>query len=372
MKKKICSLFFCLFCCVGAYAQITTANYSQYIGQEIIFDTGKPWYQGYAIGSYVFSNYRIKNGVVIKDIQLVNQGTILEFTLLDKSTGKETKFREWIDDEKGIKLSYVSVSANPISEKKKIEAVLHLDDEKTIDQKISNHISTHGFNAEDKYLQSLVERKRSLMEEKEIESSENVERKTEKVTEGISQGDNLFYLMLGGGFSSGKVEGVKWGEDGGLSYGIQVLSFLTPEFGMGFEFNGTNFAEISESGNYYYSGSFYNVKESLKVNTNNIMLTARLNMNPKDDVRVYIPFGMGLGITSLSYDLRVGGYGGKEKDRSTDFAWFLGLGLEGKIEENTFFAIETRFNQLNFDFEELELNSRAKYINILAKIGWKF
>ncbi|MBR3899091.1 MAG: outer membrane beta-barrel protein, partial [Elusimicrobiaceae bacterium] len=105
---------------------------------------------------------------------------------------------------------------------------------------------------------------------------------------------------------------------------------------------------------------------------NNILLTGRFNVNPKEDLRVYIPFGLGVGITRISADVSVGGYSVKEKDRSTDFAWFFGLGLESKIEENTFLALEARFNQQRINLKDLDIKSSARYVNVLAKIGWKF
>lgn len=281
MKKKICSLLFCLFCSVGLWAQITTDNYHESVREEY---------------------------------------------------------------------------------------------EKFIDQKISNHLSVHGFRNDDKYLQSLLEIKRSMMETEEIEKNSEVNSKKEKSSLGLAEGDRLIYLMLGAGFSSGRVDGIRWGGEGGLSYGVQAISFLTPRLGLGIEFNGTSFKRAPND--------YYNVEDwttssitSVKVITNNIMMSGRFNFmsNLNDKVNLYIPFGVGIGFAQVSRRY-ASNYGSGEMKEETkgEFTYFLGLGVEGKIKENTFLALEARLNQQNFDLEKVGIDSHARYINILAKIGWKF
>ena len=284
MKKKICSLLFCLFCSVGLWAQITTDNYHESVREE---------------------------------------------------------------------------------------------HDKCIDQKISNHLSVHGFRSDDKYLQSLLEIKRSMMETEEIEKNSEVNSKKEKSSLGLAEGDRLIYLMLGAGFSSGRVDGIKWGGEGGLSYGVQAISFLTPRLGLGIEFNGTSFKRAPND--YYnvedWTTSYYNSTTSVKVITNNIMMSGRFNFmsNLNDKVNLYIPFGVGIGFAQVSMRY-ASNYGSGEMKEETkgEFTYFLGLGVESKIEENTFFALEARFNQQRIDLKDLDIKSSARYVNVLAKIGWKF
>lgn len=194
---------------------------------------------------------------------------------------------------------------------------------------------------------------------------------------GIEEGSVFLSGQLGGSISTDDIDGVEWGDKGGVSYGLQALLYPSKYFGIGLEVSGNNFLEASSSWNYIGLGnnaiSYYTkVKE---VNIYNLLLAARFNINPQNRVRVYIPAGVGLARASFKGDITVidhgsgfGGYGSL-KENSTDFTYYAGLGMEVSVNSRLVLGLEARYNNTRFKLDDDKVT--GKYLTGLFKIGVK-
>ena len=187
---------------------------------------------------------------------------------------------------------------------------------------------------------------------------------------GIDVGDKILSLSLGLGSATNKIEGYEWSEDGAITYGGQLMTIVAPNIGLGFEFNGNHFGEGSNS----EIVSYTSVATDINANIWNLMLAGRLYMSQMENsTRVYIPLGVGIGFSNIKIKYSAPGYYPvSEKDSSSGFSWYAGLGYEEEISENTLFGVEARFNGTNVKVDSLDDSYNPSYFMVVARLGYKF
>lgn len=200
------------------------------------------------------------------------------------------------------------------------------------------------------------------------------------IEKGIEKGDTLFSLFAGPAFplnkSGIKVESdlgmkeLEWGNTG-TQYGFSVLQFINSYLGAGVEVSGMTTAHASK----------WVDDEKLKTSMNliNAMLTARVNVNPHNPVRFYIPFGAG--ITSAQGKVKVADSDEASiKARTNSFGYFVGAGLETNLgSKGGAIGIETRYTGFRFntdkfgdDGEKIAGKRNYRYLSVLLKLSYRF
>jgi len=201
----------------------------------------------------------------------------------------------------------------------------------------------------------------------------------------ITAGNSLVSGYFGGAAglqSSGvKINGDKmdWGSAGALG-GVSYLFFPTPYFGLGVSLGGNIFSE-DQHDVWAGPGSGRHTRHEFSMFLFDAMAAGRVNFNPQSDVRIYLPFGIGL--TSARgkyqwdeylYDWK--GYGADTHGTTNSLGWYAGLGAE--IEANPVtFGFEMRyhsfeFDKANFGVAGYEGNENYSYLSFLFLIGYKF
>lgn len=183
----------------------------------------------------------------------------------------------------------------------------------------------------------------------------------------IQQGDKMISAQLGMAIPTskiGKIEGIDFDHTYGkvgFSGGVQGLFALTDHFSLGLEFNAVNFGSKDVKG----EDSWYIYEmEDFKVRQEQYMVASRVYVNPAERVRIYVPLGIGLAHTNA----RIRSIGEGASDDS--LALYAGLGVEGSLNENIVLGLEGRFNHSRFHKDGFKAN--IQYVNILARIGYKF
>lgn len=184
----------------------------------------------------------------------------------------------------------------------------------------------------------------------------------------LNVGDAYFSVMLGGGNAINKIDGLEWGNRGGLSYGLQVMSMISSHVALGVEVSGTNFSSTS---NTFYEGS---TELDAQVNASiwNVMAAGKIYLtnNPS---RIYIPVGIGVGHARVELDYL---YNGKpflhDKDKSNGFSWYAGLGFEAEVSEYITVGFEARIHRTTVEMDFADEKYFPRYITCLAKVGYKF
>ncbi len=215
--------------------------------------------------------------------------------------------------------------------------------------------------------------------------------------QGIEKGDQLVSVFLGGsaplqesgvrsesitGDSLGNAE-LDWG-DGAASYGVQYMYALTSHFAIGAEYNGNNFGEAEYEREYFFNTANWGEDEiDSKMNVQNFMVAARYTFNPQANTRFYIPLGLGIASSKATFDYNYAEMSGGALDRdssstsktSTSFAYYLGLGMEGQINDNWVWGVEGRYQAFTFDYGKFS-NEYGKenlsYFALLFKLGYRF
>lgn len=189
-------------------------------------------------------------------------------------------------------------------------------------------------------------------------------------TVGIEKGAHLMSGFAGGAASINEIDGVAWGQDGGLSIGAQMMSFPSEYLGVGMEAGWNSFFETTDDILYYYTDTYgYTHYDHMKIMASvlNLMFAARVNFNPQHRVRVYAPMGMGVGIAQFKTKL----FGSNYTENSTGFAYYAGIGVEVSVTPRLVLGVETRYNGFNFEFEDGD-KARPQYMTALFKVSAKF
>lgn len=215
--------------------------------------------------------------------------------------------------------------------------------------------------------------------------------------QGVEKGDQMVSVFLGGaaplnesGVNSEALTGdpianaeLDWG-DGALSYGVQYMYALTPHFAIGAEYNGNSFGDAEYERTYFASASDWGEDEvESKMNVQNFMVAGRYTFNPQANTRFYIPLGLGMASSkatfSLSYVEMAGGLldqdSSSTSQRSTSFAYYIGLGMEGNFHNNWVWGLEGRYQAFTFDygkFSDEYGKEDLSYFALLLKLGYRF
>lgn len=197
---------------------------------------------------------------------------------------------------------------------------------------------------------------------------------------GITTGDYLFAVMLGAGFPHGDLgknmstwddkSNLDWGKTG-LNYGFSLQRFVHDYFGLGLEVSGFNTRESSLSSGYNGTSGRVNTQAKTDAEIYNIMLSARLNVNPQHELRVYIPFGAGVTVARMHTTIKEETAGVVTEDEGASnrnsLGYFAGLGIERNVwGEGGLIGLEGRYS--NFGFH----GSRYDYFSALLKFGYRF
>ena len=215
--------------------------------------------------------------------------------------------------------------------------------------------------------------------------------------QGIEKGDQMVSVFLGGaaplqdsGVYSSVITGddfakeeLAWG-DGAASYGVQYMYALTPHFAIGAEYNGNNFGDAEYEREYFINTNNWGESEiDSSMNVHNFMVAGRYTFNPQSNTRFYIPLGLGMASAKASFDYsevindsgRFDLTNASISKSSTSFAYYLGLGVEGNINNNWIWGVEGRYQAFAFDYgkfmEGLD-KENLSYFALLFKVGYRF
>lgn len=216
--------------------------------------------------------------------------------------------------------------------------------------------------------------------------------------QGIEKGDQMVSVFLGGaaplnesGIQSEALTGdpianaeLDWG-DGAVSYGVQYMYALTSHFALGLEYNGNSFGEAEYEREYFWNVNNWGEDEvDSKMSVHNFMVAGRYTVNPQANTRFYIPFGLGIASSKATFDLSYAEMRGGILDRdhasisknSTSFAYYLGLGVEGRLNDHLVWGIEGRYQAFEFDYSKFSSEFGDKenlsYFALLFKLGYRF
>lgn len=193
-------------------------------------------------------------------------------------------------------------------------------------------------------------------------------------TYGIEQGDTQLSGFVGGSFPTNKYDveedfgdDLDWADDG-VSLGGQVMYFANPYLGIGAELSGS-FFDYAETPSYFRAdnGTLWRGKLETRMQTVHLMAAARVNINPANRFRVYIPGGIGAAFSRG--EMRFGRLM-EEKETSTGFAYYIGLGAEFAIKPQLIVGGEVRYT--GFDFKAFGERYDLQYASVLAKVAYKF
>ena len=193
---------------------------------------------------------------------------------------------------------------------------------------------------------------------------------------GFAAGDQLFSVFIGMASPRGK-SGVRvgnpgkelaWG-DNGVQYGIEGMQFANPYIGYGLEISGMNTT--------YAAKNVGGVNYRTAMDSWNGLLRLRLNINPYNPVRVYVPVGAGMTYvrsrcyTSASSESSVG--------HSLSFGYFAGVGLETNwTRSGQSVGLEVRYHGFGFDTDKMldgqtaSGNKNLGYMSVLLKMNYRF
>jgi len=148
--------------------------------------------------------------------------------------------------------------------------------------------------------------------------------------------------------------------DEGPSYGMQIMHFLTPHFGIGAEVNGTNYLNADYQGQVYHYVS--------KAERYSLFIAGRINFNPEGKTRFYIP--LGAGYNHFKGTIKIGEEEGAQS--CNEPAAYGGLGAETDINDTFVFGAEGRYNVFWIDRDKYYHTKNLSDIAFLVKFGIKF
>jgi opacity protein-like surface antigen len=188
------------------------------------------------------------------------------------------------------------------------------------------------------------------------------------IDEGIDAG--MTYVSVLGGFAA-PIDGyqpvnysgsVDYG-DAGPSYGAQIMHHISPYFGIGAEFNATNYDTAKDK---LSTSSYEN-----KADKYSFMLAGKINFAPAAKTRLYIPFGAGYSRFKGTVNNITTHVSGEET--STKPAFYAGLGVETDLNDIFIFGIEGRYNYFQIDKDKFDSeNGYLDDVSLLVKLGIKF
>ena len=197
------------------------------------------------------------------------------------------------------------------------------------------------------------------------------------IEEGIRRGDTLFSLFAGGASPtnatfdvnvSGKSEEMKWGKTG-VEYGVSILYFVHDYVGFGLEASGMN----STYARKWIGNTEYKTATDLW----NGMIVGRLNFNPYQSVRMYLP--VGLGLTWARNRWKTNDDQTSPTEKSLSYGYFVGIGLETNFDGlDKSVGVEVRYNGFGADLDNrlgvARMNGKhqMEYVSVLFKLSYRF
>ena len=159
--------------------------------------------------------------------------------------------------------------------------------------------------------------------------------------------------------------------DAGPSYGLQIMHYIAPHFGLGAEFVGTNYQEAE----YTVSSGSAQDKYTTSATRYAVMLSGKFIFSPEAKTRLYIPVGGGFsrfkGTVKGDGNLALSGYS-EEENTCTKPAFYAGLGVETDLNDIFIFGLESRYNGFLVDKNKFYNTDYLDDISLLVKIGIKF
>ena len=167
----------------------------------------------------------------------------------------------------------------------------------------------------------------------------------------------------------------------GAGAGVSYFYFPQSHVGLGLGLQYTSF-KGSDSIEYIPGRWFWHTLESdFETDTLHLMAQGRININPGSSVRLYIPFGVGAGVSvgSMTYtwdEL----FEDEKMAANFSWGWYGGIGLEFAQSDRSAWSIEARYNTFRFedgDFADqigavvLDNNSRHSYVSLAVKFSFK-
>lgn len=182
---------------------------------------------------------------------------------------------------------------------------------------------------------------------------------------GIDAG--MTHVSLLGGFAAPisdykLTSNIEYGDSGPV-YGAQIMHYLTPHFGLGAEFNATNYQEAE--------GKVFGIDYKNSADRYAFMLAGKIVFVPQAKTRFYIPFGAGFNRFKGKVKSVAAGVDGSET--CTEPAFYTGLGIETDLNDIFIFGIEGRYN--GFGLDKDKFNTDNSYLDdaaLLLKFGIKF
>lgn len=210
---------------------------------------------------------------------------------------------------------------------------------------------------------------------------------------GIEAGQQMIALSVGGamplekaGFSAKDIgftddQEMKWGKVGATA-GLSYMYFPSAYFGVGLEGNDAYF--VGKKYTTEAAGDKYETKTGM--NVSNVLLSMRLNVNPKSKYRFYVPFGGGYSwsVNLLEQKNTVGGTTTKDTYHVTTggFGYFGGLGFEMDLGKRWSLGLEARYNGFLHDTDKIAKTKDNKpklvgdkdytYVSGALQIGYHF
>ncbi|MBP5403886.1 MAG: porin family protein [Elusimicrobiaceae bacterium] len=195
---------------------------------------------------------------------------------------------------------------------------------------------------------------------------------------GIRQGDTLFSLFVGGATPmaanafnvdiNDTHEEMKWGKMG-VQYGVSVFYFVHDFVGVGLEASGVNST--------YAQKWIGNTQYKTATDLWNGMILGRININPYQPVRVYVPAGVGLTWARNRWETNDGQESPIEK--SLSYGYFVGLGIETNFRgKDKSIGLEVRYSGFGADLDNrlagaiIREKNKLEYLSILLKLNYRF
>lgn len=150
--------------------------------------------------------------------------------------------------------------------------------------------------------------------------------------------------------------------DIGPTYGIQIMHYLAPHFGLGAEFTATNYMDSDLT--------VGPVKYTTGADRYGFMLAGKFVFSPAAKTRFYIPVGGGFSRFKATMEDNTGN---SESASCTKPAFYAGIGVESDLNDIFIFGIEGRYN--GFFLDKDKFGDDSDYLDdaaLLFKLGIKF
>ena len=174
--------------------------------------------------------------------------------------------------------------------------------------------------------------------------------------QGIEDGQGVLslYGSLGSALEKSTIEvggeNLSWGNIGAEA-GLSYLYFPTAFLGLGFDIHMADFQGTQTVEDVRGRWFWHTLESDFEMQTLQLMAAGRINLNPQSAVRLYVPFGAGLTLSSGTMKYTWDEEFDLGKESATDASWggYVGLGLEFDQGGRYSWGIEARYNVFDYD-----------------------